>query len=292
MTEAKRVAAFPMTSTPWRTWLNRPAWRRAGWLTWLSGLVVVIILLAVLFPSVLATHEPLELIVKDRLKPPSTAHWFGTDGAGRDIYSRMVYGARYSIGMSLIIVLSAAAIGTLWGGVAGFVGGRVDQVMMRTVDIFLAFPYFILALAVASALGRGMTSAVLALVLVWWPGYARMIRGQVLSIKKDLFVEAARAIGLSSPRIILRHILPQTTNGLNARITLDLGYVLLALTGLSFLGLGAQNPTPEWGVMVADSRLFIFRAWWYGVFPGLVIFFTVLAFMTFGDTFVERQFRR
>jgi peptide/nickel transport system permease protein len=164
--------------------------------------------------------------------------------------------------------------------------------MMRVVDIFLAFPYFILALAIASALGRGMVSAVLALVLVWWPGYARMIRGQVLSIKKNLFVEAARSIGVSNARLIFVHILPQTFNELNARVTLDLGYVLLALTGLSFLGLGAQNPTPEWGVMVADARLFIFRAWWYGVWPGLVIFFTVLAFMTFGDTVVERQFRR
>jgi peptide/nickel transport system permease protein len=267
-------------------------WQRINWTTLLSGGIVAIIVLSVLFPSFLATYDPLDVIVKDRLKPPSADHWFGTDGAGRDIYSRMVYGARYSIGMTLIIVLSAAAIGTVWGGLAGFAGGRIDQIMMRVVDIFLAFPYFILALAIASTLGRGMASAVLALVLVWWPGYARMIRGQVLSIQKNLLIEAARAIGVSSPRIIFFHILPQTFSELNARITLDLGYVLLALTGLSFLGLGAQNPTPEWGVMVADSRLFIFRAWWYGVLPGAVIFFSVLAFMTFGDTVVERQFRR
>lgn len=265
---------------------------RVNWITLWSGLVVAIMGLAIIFPALLATHDPLALTVRDRLKPPSADHWFGTDGAGRDVYSRMIYGTRYSIGMTLIVVLSAAALGTLWGGLAGFLGGRLDQLMMRLVDVFLAFPYFILALAVASALGRGMASAVLALVLVWWPGYARMIRGQVLSIKKELFVDAARATGVPGWRIILRHILPQTTNELNARITLDLGYVLLALTGLSFLGLGAQNPTPEWGLMVADSRLFIFRAWWYGVLPGLVIFFTVLAFMTFGDAVVERQFRR
>ncbi|MCB0153293.1 MAG: ABC transporter permease [Anaerolineae bacterium] len=260
--------------------------------TWLSLLAILFITLAILFPGLLATHDPLDLNVSDRLKPPSLDYYFGTDGAGRDIYSRLIYGARYTIGMSLVIVFGAALVGTLWGGVAGFVGGRVDQVMMRLVDIFLAFPYFILALAVASALGRGMVSAVVALLLVWWPGYARMIRGQVLGIKNNLFVEAARAIGMSNTRLGLRHILPQTTHELNARITLDLGYVLLALTGLSFLGLGAQNPTPEWGVMVADSRLFIFRAWWYGVFPGTVIFLTVLAFMTFGDSFAERQFRR
>lgn len=289
MSEAINVNTAPLVKT-WRGELVKR--RRLNWTTLWSGGVVVVVVLAIIFPSLLATHDPLDLRVKDRLKPPSMVHWFGTDGAGRDIYSRMVYGARYSIGMTLLVVLSAAAIGTIWGGLAGFLGGRTDQVMMRLVDIFLAFPYFILALAVASALGRGMTSAVLALVLVWWPGYARMIRGQVLSIRKDLFVEAARATGVPGWRIILRHILPQTTTELNARITLDLGYVLLALTGLSFLGLGAQNPTPEWGVMVADSRLFIFRAWWYGVLPGLVIFLTVLAFMTFGDTVVERQFRR
>jgi peptide/nickel transport system permease protein len=291
MEEATNVKALPWSGIN-SEGLVKLLPRRVNWSLLLSGVVVAIIILATLLPGVLATHDPLTVTVKDRLKPPSAAHWFGTDGAGRDIYSRMVYGARYSIGMTLIIVLMAAALGTIWGGVAGFVGGRTDQVMMRVVDIFLAFPYFILALAIASALGRGMVSAVLALVLVWWPGYARMIRGQVLGIKKNLFVEAARSVGVSNRRLIFAHILPQTFNELNARITLDLGYVLLALTGLSFLGLGAQNPTPEWGVMVADSRLFIFRAWWYGVLPGLVIFFTVLAFMTFGDTVVERQFRR
>lgn len=291
MGEVIQVRSNLLTRTPIAE-LLRQRRVRVNWMTLWSGLVVAIVGVAIVFPALLATHDPLALAVKDRLKPPSAEYWFGTDGAGRDIYSRMVYGSRYSIGMTLIVVLSAAALGTLWGGLAGFLGGRLDQIMMRLVDVFLAFPYFILALAVASALGRGMTSAILALVLVWWPGYARMIRGQVLSIKKELFVEAARAIGTPGWRIILHHILPQTTSELNARITLDLGYVLLALTGLSFLGLGAQNPTPEWGLMVADSRLFIFRAWWYGVLPGLVIFFTVLAFMTFGDAVVERQFRR
>lgn len=291
MNEAAQVKTMPIQLTRIGEFVRQNSQRVNG-STLLSGVIVAIIMVAILFPSALATHDPLSVTVQDRLQPPSAAHWFGTDGAGRDIYSRMVYGARYSMGMTLMIVSLAAAIGTLWGGLAGFFGGRFDQLMMRIVDIFLAFPYFILALAVASALGRGMTSAVLALVLVWWPGYARMIRGLVLSIKQDLFVEAARAIGVSTPRIIFRHILPQTTNELNARVTLDLGYVLLALTGLSFLGLGAQSPTPEWGVMVADSRLFIFRAWWYGVLPGLVIFFTVLAFMTLGDAVTERQFRR
>lgn len=278
--------------------LSRPGWAsrlrsvKIKGSTAIAGLILLALALAVTFPSLVATHDPLALNVRDRLQPPSANHWFGTDGTGRDVYSRMVHGSRYSIGMALLIVLSAAAFGAVWGGVAGFVGGWIDQAMMRIVDIFLAFPYFILALAVASALGRGIAAAVLALILVWWPGYARMIRGQVLSIKQNVFVEAARAVGVPDASIILRHILPHTTNELNVRITLDLGYAILALTGLSFLGLGAQNPTPEWGLIVSDSRLFVFRAWWYAVLPGLVIFFTVLACVILGDAFTERQFRR
>lgn len=267
--------------------LHRPSWATIG-----AGSVVVLLTIAVLFPMLVATHDPLDVDVAARLKPPTAEHWFGTDGAGRDVFSRMVYGARYSVGMALIIVFGAAAFGTMWGGLSGYVGGRTDQLMMRIVDVFLAFPYFILALAVASALGRGMVSAVLALTLVWWPGYARMVRGLVLSIRENLYVEAARAIGMRNRRILLRHILPQTTAELNARITLDMGYVILALTGLSFLGLGAQNPTPEWGLIVADSRLFVFRAWWYAAFPGLVIFFGVLAFMILGDAVAESRLRR
>src|SRR5690606_31705844 len=153
-------------------WYRRS--RRARWGTVLASLVVAVVLLAVLFPSVLAPYDPLDVSVRDRLKPPSMDHWFGTDGAGRDIYSRMVYAARYSVGMALAIVLSAAAVGAVVGGLAGFIGGRFDQIVMRIVDVFLAFPYFIIALAIASALGRGILSAILALALVWWPGYARM----------------------------------------------------------------------------------------------------------------------
>ncbi|MFN8475310.1 MAG: ABC transporter permease [Anaerolineae bacterium] len=271
--------------------LSRFLPRRLKWSTIASAIVLIVLALAMLFPQALTTQDPLALSVRDRLQPPSAAHWFGTDGTGRDVYSRMIYGARYSVGMALIIVLSAALIGALVGGLAGFGGGWIDQSMMRVVDIFLAFPYFILALAIASALGRGMGTAVLALTLVWWPSYARMIRGQVLSIKQNVFVDAARAVGVPNHSLILRHILPHTTNEMNVRITLDLGYVILALTGLSFLGLGAQNPTPEWGLIVSDARLFVFRAWWYAVLPGLVIFVTVLAFVILGDAFTERRFR-
>lgn len=245
---------------------------------------------ALLAPQWLATHDPLQLAMDRRLQPPSAAYWLGTDEGGRDLYSRLVYGARYSVGMSLAIVLSAAGIGSVYGVVAGYFGGWTDTVLMRLVDIFLAFPYLILAMAIASALGRGVASTVIALAVVWWPSFARMVRGQVLSVKEDQYVEAARAIGAPEHVILFRHILPQCMTAIGARITLDLGYAILALTGLSFLGLGVQNPTQEWGLMVANSRMFVFRAWWYAVMPGVAIFLTVLLFTALGDA-VFRQRR-
>jgi peptide/nickel transport system permease protein len=253
-----------------------------------AAAILALLLVAIVLPTLIDRGDPLELSVRDRLQPPSMVHWLGTDEAGRDLYSRIVHGARYSVGMSLAVVIFATAIGTLWGCIAGFVGGRLDDLMMRVVDIFLAFPFFVLALSLASAMGRNMTSAVITLVLVWWPGYARMIRGQVLSIRENLYVEAARSIGVREHAIILKHILPQTTNELGVRMTLDIGYVILALTGLSFLGLGAQHPIPEWGLMVSDSRQFVFRAWWYAFFPGLMIFVTVVAFVFMGN-FITRM---
>ncbi|MDR7515470.1 MAG: ABC transporter permease [Armatimonadota bacterium] len=228
-------------------------------------------------PQWVAPRDPLALAMGDRLHPPSARYWFGTDEGGRDLFSRIVYGARYSVGMALVVVLAAAGVGSVYGVVAGYAGGTVDMVMMRVVDIFLAFPYLILAMAIASALGRGAFSAVAALAVVWWPSFARMVRGQVLSVREHQYVEAARALGASDRVILFRHVLPQCLPAVGARITLDLGYAILALTGLSFLGLGVQNPTPEWGLMVATSRMFVFRAWWYAVMPGVAIFLTVLA---------------
>jgi peptide/nickel transport system permease protein len=231
----------------------------------------------------------LALALGDRLHPPSTRYWLGTDEGGRDLFSRIVYGARYSIGMGLAVVLVAASVGSVFGVVAGYAGGMVDTLMMRVVDIFLAFPYLILAMAIASALGRGAASAVAALAVVWWPSFARMVRGQVLAVREHQYVEAARALGVPDALILFRHVLPQCLPAIGVRVTLDLGYAILALTGLSFLGLGVQNPTPEWGVMVATSRMFVFRAWWYAIMPGLAIFLTVLALTSAGRSlFADR----
>ncbi len=250
------------------------------------GLLIVAVMVA---PGLFTTASPYELDVPERLLSPRFGHPFGTDEAGRDILTRMIHGARLSIGASLLVVGSAAAFGTIYGAVAGWAGGWVDRILMRVVDVFLAFPYLVLAMAVAASIGRDLRSAIFALALVWWPSYARMIRGQVLALKEQLHVRAARTLGASSAQLLRWHVVPHTFGQLNARITIDLGYALVALTGLSFLGLGAQNPSPEWGLMIANAKTYVLNAWWYAVFPGLVIFLTVLYLVRLGDELAEGE---
>ena len=243
----------------------------------IGALVLFFMALAVLFPELLATHNPYALDVINRLEAPSLTNLMGTDESGRDIYSRVIYGARYSLGISFVIVFLAAVIGGAYGTIAGYIGGNIETIMMRIVDLFLSFPYLILAMAIASVLGRGVESTIVALTIVWWPGFARMVRGQVICIKENLFVEAARSAGLPEYKILYRHIVPHFLKELRVKMTLDLGYCILALTGLSFLGLGVQSPTPEWGLMISHARMYVILAWWYGVFPGIAIFMTVLS---------------
>ena len=252
-------------------------------------LTILMVALLVLAPGLLAPYDPFRLDAANRFQPPSITHPFGTDEAGRDLLSRIIYGASPSLGTALVVVTFAGLFGTLIGALAGWVGGWVDRIVMRIVDVALAFPYLIMAMAVAAALGRGMTAAVIALALVWWPSYARMIRGMVLSLKEDLHVRAARTLGASDLQILRWHVVPQTIQQLNVRFTLDTGYAVIALTGLSFLGLGAQNPSPEWGLTIANARTFVFSAWWYGVFPGLAIFLTVLNFVGLGDQLAKER---
>jgi peptide/nickel transport system permease protein len=249
---------------------------------WFAGTALLVLVL-VLAPGLLARSDPYSLAVERRLEGPSPAHPFGTDEAGRDILDRVIYGARVSLGTAVAIVAVAALVGTAYGALSGWVGGRVDRLLMRLVDLFLAFPYLVLAMAIAASLGRGTSSAVIALALVWWPSYARMVRGQVLSLKQDLHVQAARTLGASGAQLLRWHVVPHTVDQLNVRVTLDIGYAVIALTGLSFLGLGAQNPSPEWGLMVANAKSYVFNAWWYAVFPGLVILAAVLNFVAIGD---------
>jgi peptide/nickel transport system permease protein len=252
-----------------------------------SGLLVLALAVAAVAPGLFSNQPTTGLNMAEAFKGPSAAHLFGTDEAGRDIFSRVVHGTRYSLGMALSIVLLAAAVGTLLGAVAGFAGGWVDELLMRVVDIFLAFPAFVLAMAIAAAVGRGMRSLVIALAIIWWPGYARMIRGMVLGLKENVWVDAARALGASTPRLIMRHVLPFTVAELNVRITVEIGYALVAVTSLSFIGLGAQRPTPEWGLLIADGRRYVTGAWWYPIFPGLAIYAATTVFSLFGDALAE-----
>lgn len=262
----------------------------------LVGVVLIaVFLFLVAFGSLLAPHDPVQPNVAVKLQPPSSTYWFGTDELGRDILSRVMSGAKYSLGVAFIILSIAVLVGTIVGLIAGYAGGIVDELLMRVTDLFLAFPALVLAMAIAATLGRTLENTVIALTAVYWPWYARLVRGQVLWLKEREFVEAARAIGASPLRILGRHILPNTLAVVIVQLTLDVGYAVLATSGLSFIGLGAQPPTPEWGTMIAGARTFFREAWWYITFPGLALTLTVLGFNLLGDglrDFLDPRTRR
>jgi peptide/nickel transport system permease protein len=252
------------------------------------GLVVLLVMLAwIVAPEAIAPYDPYKINMREQLQPPSSTHPFGTDEAGRDLLSRVIHGARYSVLLSMAIISIVAAIGTVIGIVSGLAGGRVDEVIMRVVEVFMSFPTYVLAMTIAASIGRNLQSATVALIVVWWPSYARMVRGLVLSLKESPFFEAARALGTAPWRMMTWHVLPHIWKELNARVTVDVGRVILAFAGLNFLGLGAQPPAPEWGLLVANSRQFFTPAWWYSTFPGLVIFMVVIAFTLLGDSLYE-----
>jgi peptide/nickel transport system permease protein len=261
----------------------------------LGVVLIALFLFLVVFGTVLAPHDPIQPNVALKLQPPSSTYWFGTDELGRDVFSRVLSGAKYSLGIAFIILSIAVVVGTLVGLIAGYVGGLVDELLMRLTDLFLAFPALVLAMAIAATLGRNLQNTVIALTVVYWPWYARLVRGQVLWLKEREFIEAARAIGASPWRIVGRHILPNTLAVIIVQLTLDVSYAVLATSGLSFLGLGAQPPTPEWGTMIAGARTFFRDAWWYMTFPGLALTLTVLGFNLLGDglrDFLDPRTRR
>jgi peptide/nickel transport system permease protein len=247
------------------------------------GLVIVVFWAAVtILAPHLAPYSPLDQHLEDRLKPPGIRYPFGTDELGRDVLSRVLYGARLSIPAGVTVVAVTAILGALLGAVAGFVGGLVDESIMRVSDAVLAFPSLILAMAITTAMGPGLVNALLAIVLVLWPEYARLMRGQVLSIRHMEYVTAARAIGVPDRRILWRHVLPNTISVALVKASLDVGNVIIIAAALSFVGLGAVPPTPEWGAMVAGGRQKFFE-WWIGTFPGLAIFTVVMGFNFLGD---------
>ncbi len=253
-----------------------------------AGLVMLLLLvLSAIFAPLIAPYNPDGFNAADKFLAPSAHHLFGTDDVGRDIFSRVLYGARYSLTAGLVILALAASTGTVIGLVAGYVGGLVDEVLMRVTDMFLAFPALILAMCVAAALGPSLFNATVATAIVWWPWYARLVRGQVLQLRNETFVSVAKLSGASRTRILFSHILPNCTTPIIVQMSLDLGYAILTLAALSFIGLGAQPPTPEWGSMIAVGRDFYLTQWWYVTFPGLAIFIAVLAANLVGDGLQE-----
>jgi peptide/nickel transport system permease protein len=249
----------------------------------LGAVLVGSVMLVALLAPLLATHDPERLSMTTRLRPPSSEFWFGTDEFGRDLYSRIVYGSRISLVVAATVILIATGVGVSLGSLGAYRGGRWDEAVMRLADVFMAFPDLVLAMALSAAFGANLVSAIIAVSIVWWPTYARLIRGQVLSLKQQAFVEAARALGAGELRIVGRHLMPNTLSPLLVRITTDIGYAILYTASLGFLGLGAQEPTPEWGRMIATGRLFLLDQWWYATLPGVAIFLTVLGFTWLGD---------
>ena len=221
--------------------------------------------------------------VPDRMLPPSREYPFGTDWLGRDMLSRVILGARIAMQVSLIVVGLAVLVGVPLGATAGYLGGRVDGVIMRITDLFLAFPPLLLAMAIVAALGPGLQNAAFALVISWWPWYARIARGLAVSLREWPFIDAARSMGIRDRVIIVRHIIPNSVGPIVVQATIDIGTVILAAGALAFIGLGARPPAPDWGLMVAEGRQYILDQWWLSTFPGLAIFFTVLAFNLVGD---------
>lgn len=252
-------------------------------LTAISSSALGIILAVALLPSLFATHLPLEMNVEEAFAPPSRAHFFGTDELGRDIYSRVIYGVRLSLGAGLGVVLLSLLIGTPVGIFTGFRGGRADTLLMRIADLFIAFPGLIMAMAIVAVLGRNLTNAMMALAITWWPQYARLARGQTLAITPLPFIEASRALGAGENHILRRHVLPNIASPIVIKGTLDVGLAILLTSALSFLGLGAQPPSPELGAMVTAGRIHLLTAWWYATMPGLMIFAIVLSLNLLGD---------
>ena len=249
------------------------------------GLILFIFLTAIIGPFVVPYPQDAQgtVRVRERFQPPTAAHWFGTDELGRDIFSLVVIGARISLAVGLIVLVVATVIGIALGAPAGYFGGLVSEIIMRLTDIFLAVPSLVLAIAIAAALGASIQNMMLAISLVWWPGYCRLVQAEVAARKQDLYVQAARASGASHPRVIFTHILPNITSPIIVKMSLDMGFAILTAAALGFVGVGARPPTPEWGAMFSAARSYVPQYWWYPIFPGVALSITVFGFNLLGD---------
>ncbi len=245
--------------------------------------VLLIVIIVAAFAPWLAPSDPLRQDIALRLRPPGAGHWLGTDNLGRDILSRLIYGARPTLGIAALVMAAAAPIGLLIGIVAGYVGGWTERVLMRLTDIVLAFPQLVLALAFAGLLGAGTFNGALAVALTIWPSYARLARTETLSIRDSDYLAAARMLGIRSSRLLWGHVLPICLPFAHVRVALDMAATILSLSSLGFLGLGVQPPTPEWGAMVADGSKVIFDQWWVAAVPGAAILIICVAFNLLAD---------
>jgi peptide/nickel transport system permease protein len=266
----------------------RLMWRalRKDWLALISIVVILFFILAAIFAPYLTPYPEQgrgDPDIASKLEAPSRDHPLGTDRLGRDILARILFGGRTSLSLGFMVVLVAVAIGLPLGAIAGFFGGWVDEVIMRITDVFLSFPPMLLAIAIAAALGPSFFNSMLAISIVWWPWYTRIVRAQTLSIKERAYIEAARGIGVRSVKIITRHVLPNVITPILVQITIDIGAAILTGAVLSFLGLGVQPPTPDWGKMVDVGRAYMLVAPWFATFPGLCLFLVALSMNLLGD---------
>jgi peptide/nickel transport system permease protein len=255
--------------------------RRYGLATFGASIIFIWILIA-LFAPLISRYSPNIVDVAIRLQPPSAQHWLGTDALGRDVYARLVYGSQISLFTGFVVVIVAAVVGTMLGGIAAYARGKIEELIMRITDLVFCFPPIILALAIAAALGIGATNTIIAMLVVWWPKFARLARSLIIVQRSQEYVEAAMVLGLSPARILIRHIIPNSVGPLIVLVTLDIGNAIITFAGLSFLGLGVIPPMPEWGSMVGEGRELI-EQWWVAAFPGLAILTIVVGFNFLGD---------
>ncbi|MEH7125039.1 ABC transporter permease [Bacillus sp. JJ1773] len=266
-----------------------PPWKEA-WLSFCKnrlalvglGIVIFFVILAIIAPYI-APYSFRDQVIAERMQAPSSKHWFGTDDFGRDIFSRVLYGARISLWVGFFSVLGSVFFGTILGIIAGYYGRWVDAIISRIFDIMLAFPSILLAIAVVSILGPSLQNALIAIAVINIPNFGRLVRSKVLSVKQDEYIMAARAVGMKDTRILFRHILPNSISPVIVQATLAIATAIIEAAALGFLGMGALAPTPEWGKMLADSKNYITQAPWTLIFPGLAIMLTVLGFNLMGD---------
>lgn len=277
--------ATPGSAAALHLGVRRSVWRRARRLRNLTigSLLVGLVVIAAIFAPWIAPHNPVRGELDDYLQAPSGRYWFGTDTFGRDVFSRIIYGARISLGIGVSVQASALTIGVALGLLSGFHGGWVDNLTMRLAEIIFAFPGLLFAIAIMAVIGPSLYNVFIALGLVSWTSLARVVRGAVLAVKEQEFVDAARALGASNRRIILRHLLPNIVAPAIILVTLGIGGAILAEASLSFLGLGAQPPTPSWGSMLTIGRDYLTEAPWLSIYPGIAIFLTVMGFNLLGD---------